>query len=77
MDFDLIARSSLARMTPRSRPENNMLAVIGDSACYAELKERRGRQIYRLKMLDTKGRVRDVWVDGKSGRLLRLQNSRK
>jgi len=31
MDFDLIARSSLARMTPRSRPENNMLAVIGDS----------------------------------------------
>ncbi len=31
MDFDLIARSKLVRMAPRSRPENNMLAVIGDS----------------------------------------------
>lgn len=31
MDFDLIARSKLVRMAPRARPENNMIAVIGDS----------------------------------------------
>lgn len=31
MDFDLIARSKLVRMAPRARPENNLLAVIGDS----------------------------------------------
>ncbi len=36
----------------------------------AELRERRGRPIYRLKMLDNRGRVRDVWVDGKSGRVI-------
>lgn len=43
----------------------------------AELQERRGRHIYRLKMLDAKGRVRDVWVDGKSGRVLRRAKRRR
>lgn len=31
MDFDLIARGKLVRMASRSRPENNLIAVIGDS----------------------------------------------
>lgn len=36
----------------------------------AELQNRRGRHVYRLKMLDRKGRVRNVYVDGKSGRII-------
>ena len=43
----------------------------------AELKERRGRPTYRLKMLDTKGHVRDGGVDGKSGRVLGRRKLRK
>ena len=36
----------------------------------AEIEDRSGRSVYRLKMMDRGGQVRDVEVDGKSGRIL-------
>lgn len=43
----------------------------------AEIEDRRGRRVYRLKMLDRGGRVRDVVVDGKSGRILDERGGRR
>ncbi len=36
-----------------------------------EMKERRGRVFYELELLDEGGRVREIEVDAKSGRIVR------
>jgi uncharacterized membrane protein YkoI len=36
-----------------------------------ELKTEKGRQVYEFAIKDAKGKMRDVWVDEKSGKVVR------
>jgi uncharacterized membrane protein YkoI len=37
----------------------------------SELKTEKGKQVYEFAIRDGKGKVRDVWVDEKSGKVVR------
>lgn len=60
-DQELSAREAAALVQRRTGAQ-----VLG-----AERVETRGRRMYRIKVLTRSGHVRIIWVDARSGRILR------